>query len=80
MNAAWLLDDMARRPRQRNAIHRLCGRREEPEGVEVTARDRTTLHKLVHLFLRQPQREANLRARLDEFTPAGMDPGLIFAT
>jgi hypothetical protein len=27
----------------------------------------------------QPQREANLRARLDEFTPAGMDAGLIFA-
>jgi hypothetical protein len=28
----------------------------------------------------QPQREANLRARLDEFTPAGMDAGLIFVT
>jgi hypothetical protein len=28
----------------------------------------------------QPQREANLRARLDEFTPAGMDAGIIFAT
>lgn len=27
----------------------------------------------------QPQREANLRARLEEFTPAGMDAGLIFA-
>jgi len=30
--------------------------------------------------LYQPQREANLRARLDEFTPAGMDAGLIFAS
>jgi len=28
----------------------------------------------------QPQREANLRARLDEYTPAGMDAGLIFVT
>jgi hypothetical protein len=26
----------------------------------------------------QPQREANLRARLDEFTPAGMNTGIIF--
>ena len=29
--------------------------------------------------LYQPQREANLRARLDEYTPAGVDAGLIFA-
>jgi hypothetical protein len=28
----------------------------------------------------QPQREANLRARLDEFTPAGMDAGMIFVS
>lgn len=28
----------------------------------------------------QPEREANLRARLEEFTPAGMDAGIIFAT
>ncbi|MDC8757001.1 hypothetical protein [Janthinobacterium fluminis] len=27
----------------------------------------------------QPQREANLRARLDEYTPASMDVGIIFA-
>lgn len=27
----------------------------------------------------QPQREASLRARLDEYTPAGMDVGIIFA-
>ncbi len=30
--------------------------------------------------LYQPQREANLSARLDEFTPAGMDAGIIFAS
>jgi len=28
----------------------------------------------------QPQREANLRARLDEYTPAGIDVGVIFVT
>lgn len=28
----------------------------------------------------QPQREANLRVRLDEYTPAGIDAGIIFAT
>jgi len=28
----------------------------------------------------QPQREANLLARLDEFTPAGMDVGIIHAS
>jgi len=30
--------------------------------------------------LYQPQRAANLRARLDEHTPAGMDTGIIYAT
>ena len=29
--------------------------------------------------LYQPQRAANLRARLDEYTPAGMDAGVIYA-
>ncbi len=30
--------------------------------------------------LYQPQRAANLRARLDEYTPAGMDVGIIYAS
>jgi hypothetical protein len=30
--------------------------------------------------LYQPQREANLRARLDEYTPASLDVGIIFAS
>ena len=30
--------------------------------------------------LYEPQRAANLRARLDEYTPAGMDAGIIFAS
>ena len=33
----------------------------------------------VYHDLFQPQREANLRTRLDEFTPAGMTAGLFFA-
>ena len=28
----------------------------------------------------QPQRQANLNARLEEYTPAGMDVGIVFAT
>jgi hypothetical protein len=27
----------------------------------------------------QPQREANLRTRLDEFTPAGINAGVVLA-
>jgi hypothetical protein len=30
--------------------------------------------------LYQPQREANLRARLNEYTPAGISVGIIFAS
>jgi hypothetical protein len=30
--------------------------------------------------LYQPQRESNLRARLDEYTPAGMTAGILFAS
>ncbi len=30
--------------------------------------------------LYQPQRAANLRARLDEYTPAGMEAGIIYAS
>jgi hypothetical protein len=34
----------------------------------------------VYAHLTQPQREANLLARLDEYLPAGLTPGLIFVT
>jgi hypothetical protein len=30
--------------------------------------------------LYQPQRSANLRARLDDYTPAGMKAGIIYAS
>jgi hypothetical protein len=48
------------------------------EEITRGADDESEMGVFHDLF--QPQREANLRARLDEFTPAGMDPGLIFAT
>jgi hypothetical protein len=30
--------------------------------------------------LYQPQKEANLRTGLDEYAPAGIDAGIVFAT
>jgi hypothetical protein len=34
----------------------------------------------VFCFLKQPAREANLRLRLDEYLPVGLDAGLIYVT
>ncbi|MBE2268337.1 MAG: hypothetical protein IAE80_08905, partial [Anaerolinea sp.] len=31
-------------------------------------------------LLMQPQREANLRTRLDEYLPFGLEPGFIYVT
>jgi len=47
---------------------------------EITrgADDESELGAFHDLF--QPQRQANLRARLDEYTPAGCDAGVIFVT
>jgi hypothetical protein len=42
------------------------------------ADDESEMGVLHDLF--QPQRAANLRVRLDEFTPAGMEAGIIFAS
>jgi hypothetical protein len=49
-------------------------------ALEITrgAEDEAEMGAFHDLF--QPQREANLRARLEEFTPAGMEAGIIFAT
>ena len=49
-----------------------------PEEIRRGADDESEVGVYHDLF--QPQREANLRARLDEFTPAGVDAGIIFAT
>jgi hypothetical protein len=46
------------------------------EEIKRGADDESEMGAFHDLF--QPQREANLRARLDEFTPAGMNAGIIF--
>jgi hypothetical protein len=48
------------------------------EEIRRGADDESELGAFHDLF--QPQREANLRARLDEYTPAGMDAGIIYVT
>jgi hypothetical protein len=47
------------------------------EEIKRGADDESELGAFHDLF--QPQRAANLRARLDEYTPAGMDAGIIYA-
>lgn len=48
------------------------------EEIKRGADDESEMGVFHDLF--QPQREANLQARLDEFTPAGMDAGIIHAS
>jgi hypothetical protein len=48
------------------------------EEITRGADDESEMGAFHDLF--NPQREANLRARLDEYTPAGMEAGIIFAT
>jgi hypothetical protein len=48
------------------------------EEIKRGADDESELGVFHDLF--QPQREANLRARLDEYTPAGMQAGIILAS
>ena len=48
------------------------------DEIKRGADDESEMGAFHDLF--QPQREANLRARLEEFTPAGMDAAIIFAT
>jgi hypothetical protein len=48
------------------------------EEIKRGADDESEMGVFHDLF--QPQREANLRVRLDEATPADMDVGIIFAT
>ncbi len=47
------------------------------EEITRGADDESEMGVFHDLF--QPQRAANLRARLDEFTPAGMDAGIVYA-
>jgi hypothetical protein len=48
------------------------------EEIKRGADDESEMGAFHDLF--QPQREANLRVRLDEYTPAGTDAGIIFAS
>ncbi len=48
------------------------------EEITRGADDESEMGVFHDLF--QPQRAANLRARLDEYTPAGMDAGIIYGT
>ena len=48
------------------------------EEIKRGADDESEMGVFHDLF--QPQREANLRARLEEYTPAGMDAGIIFVS
>jgi hypothetical protein len=48
------------------------------EDIKRGAEDGSEMGVFHDLF--EPQREANLRARLDEYTPAGTDAGVIFAS
>jgi hypothetical protein len=48
------------------------------EEITRGADDESELGAFHDLY--QPQRAANLRARLDEYTPAGMDAGIIYAS
>lgn len=48
------------------------------QEIRRGAEDESEMGVFHDLF--QPQREANLRTRLDEFTPAGMQAGIIFAS
>ena len=47
-------------------------------GITRGASDESEMGAFHNLF--QPQRAANLRARLGEFMPAGMEAGIIFAS
>ena len=48
------------------------------EEIKRGAQDESEMGVFHDLF--QPQRDANLRARLEEYTPAGMDVGIFYAT
>ncbi|BAZ11846.1 hypothetical protein NIES4071_36720 [Calothrix sp. NIES-4071] len=48
------------------------------EEIKRGADDESEMGVFHHLY--QPQREANLRARLDEYSPSGMETGIIYAS
>lgn len=49
-----------------------------PDAIRTGAEDESEMGAFHDLY--QPQREASLQARLDEFTPAGMEAGILFVS
>jgi hypothetical protein len=49
-----------------------------PEEIAKGAEDGAEIGAWCHL--KQPQREANLRIRLEEYLPFGLDQGIIYVT
>ena len=49
-----------------------------PDQITRGADDESEMGAFHHLF--QPQRALNLRAALDEFTPAGLETGIVYVT
>lgn len=54
-------------------LHLAC-----PRQIQTGAEDGSEMGAFCHL--KQPQREANLRLRLQEYLPFGLEPGLIYVT
>lgn len=54
-------------------LHPAC-----PESIGTGAEDGSEMGAFCHL--KQPQREANLRLRLQEYLPFGLEPGIIYVT
>jgi hypothetical protein len=54
-------------------LHLAC-----PPQIQTGAEDGSEMGAFCHL--KQPQRETNLRLRLEEYLPFGLDPGIIYVT
>ena len=54
-------------------LHLAC-----PRQIRTGAEDGAEMGAFCHL--KQPQREANLRLRLDEYLPFGLEPGIVYVT
>jgi hypothetical protein len=49
-----------------------------PREIRTGAEDGSEMGVFCHL--KQPQRQTNLRIRLDEYLPLGLVPGVVFVT
>jgi hypothetical protein len=54
-------------------LHLAC-----PRQITTGAEDGSEMGTFCHL--KQPQREANLRLRLEEYLPFGLEPGILYVT